>query len=246
MYRHLSWHELIKGPLDAGAGAFVPARLLFRDGGRRRYMNKIIYAFILGVLIFSAPVFAQQSQPLNENRDLVSREDPVITTDVRNKITQDEMLRGLIVDVVTKDGIVTLTGTVASQAQADRAVELARGIPGAVSVTNKLKINAPAASDVGTPTLQEKDQIVEKGQKELDEAADMTGDANIINEAKVKLAADDLVKSRNIQVLSTDGVIVLRGSVRTSEEQEQAIRLVNSVPGVREVRSELRIDPAAK
>lgn len=207
-------------------------------------MRTIFIGLFLGIL-FCGIAYPQQSRPVTQS-PTISREDSVITAEVRNKITQDEMLRGLILDIVTKDGGVKLTGTVASQAQADRAVELARRTPGTVSVINKLTINPAKAEDVGTPTLQEKGEIVEKGQKELDEAADMTGDANIINEVKVKLAGDDMVKSRNIRILSTDGVVVLRGTVRNAEEQEQAVKLANSVPGVKEVRSELQIDPAAK
>lgn len=242
MHRHLSWPNLIKVPLDAGAGALVPARFSYQGSGRRRFMNKYLIALVIGLLVFSATVYAQQSRPLNENTDLISREDPVITSDVRNKITEDEKLRGLIIDLVTKDGVVTLTGTVASQAQADRAVELAKRTPGVVSVNNKLRINAPEGVDVGTPTLQEKGEIVDKGQKELDEAADISGDVGIINEAKAKFAADDLVKSRNIRISSTDGVVVLSGIVRTQAEADQAIRIANSVPGVKEVRSEIVIE----
>lgn len=210
-------------------------------------MNKFLVSVVLCLLVFGAVATAQESKPSNQkNTELVSREDPTITTDVRNKITEDEMLRGLMIDVITKDGVVNLSGTVASQSQSNRAVDLARQTPGVVSVTNKLRVNAPEGVDVGTPTLQEKGEIVEKGQKELDEAADISGDARIINEVKSKLAADNLVKSRVIRVLSTDGLVILRGTVRTTDEETQAISLVNSVSGVREVRSELVIDPATK
>ena len=208
-------------------------------------MRTWIIALFIGLLSFSS-IFAQENRPLKENTDLVSREDSVITTDVRNKATEDEMLRGMIFDVVTKDGVVTITGTVVSQSQADRIVELAKKTPGVVSVTNQLKIVPDEGLDAGSPTLQERGEIVEQGEKELDEAADISGDARILNEIKAKFAADDLVKSRGIRTESTEGVVVLTGTVRTREEEEQVIRLANSVPGVREVRSEIVIDPSTK
>jgi hyperosmotically inducible protein len=208
-------------------------------------MRKSIIALFIGLLSCGA-IYAQESRPLNEQTGLVSREDSVITADVRNQTTRDERLRGLIFDLVTKDGVVTVTGTIASQAQADRIVELAKKTPGVVSVVNRLKINVEEGEAVGTPTLQERGEIVEKGEKELDEAADISGDARILNEIKTKLAADDLVKSRNIRTEATEGVVLLRGTVRTREEEQQAISLVNSVPGVKEVRSELVIDPSAR
>ncbi len=208
-------------------------------------MKTWIIALFIGLLSFSS-IFAQENRPLNEKTDLVSREDSDITTDVRNKATEDEMLRGMIFDVVTKDGVVTVTGTVVSQSQADRIVELATKTPGVVSVTNRLKIVPDEGIDAGSPTLQERGEIVEQGEKELDEAADINGDARILNEIQSKFAADDLIKSRGIRTEATEGVVVLSGTVRTQEEEDQVIRLANSVAGVREVRSEIKIDPSTK
>ena len=208
-------------------------------------MRTWIIALFIGLLSFSS-IFAQENRPLNEKTDLVSREDSDITADVRNKATEDEMLRGMIFDLVTKDGVVTVTGTVVSQSQADRIVELAQKTPGVVSVTNQLKIVPDEGLNTGNPTLQERGEIVEQGEKELDEAADISGDARILNEIKAKFASDDLIKSRGIRTEATEGVVVLTGTVRTREEEEQVIRLANSVPGVREVRSEIKIDPSAK
>jgi osmotically-inducible protein OsmY len=181
-----------------------------------------------------------------KNPNKVSREDGVITSDVRSKITEDERLRGLILNVKTDNGIVTVSGTAHSQAQVDRAIELARNTPGVVSVNSLMKINAASTSDVLTPTAQDRKTIVEKGQKELDEAADISGDSRIENEVKSKFAADDMIKSRNIRITSRDGLVTLRGSVLSTEEQDQAVRLANSVSGVREVKNELIIDSKAR
>jgi len=46
----------------------------------------------------------------------------------------------LDVNVQTRDGVVTLSGRVANQEQARRAVELAQGIPGVSEVRNQLRI----------------------------------------------------------------------------------------------------------
>lgn len=211
-------------------------------------MKRIIFATFLVILtglifVSSNGVIAEEVRPSNQkNPENVSREDSVITTDVKNKITEDEKLRGLILNVKTDSAIVTITGTVHSQDQVDRAVELAKNTPGVVSVESKITIEPMTVSDVQTPTAEERAVIIEKGQKELDEAADLSGDVLIVNEMKVKFAADDMIKSRNIRITSTEGVVTLKGTVRSSAEQEQAIRLANSVPGVKEVKSELIID----
>jgi osmotically-inducible protein OsmY len=44
------------------------------------------------------------------------------------------------IGVGVKDGAVTLTGTVADASQIERAVTLAKGVSGVVSVTNKLTV----------------------------------------------------------------------------------------------------------
>jgi hyperosmotically inducible protein len=214
-------------------------------------MEEIMKRIIIGLFIVAlstfafAPVFtwADEVRTSNQkNPDKVSREDGVITSDVRSKIAEDERLRGLILNVNTDNGIVTVSGNARSQEQVDRAIELARNTPGVVSVNSLMKIDAASTSDTLTPTPADRKTIVEKGQKELDEAADISGDTKIENEVKSKFAADDMIKSRNIRISSKDGLVILKGSVRSTEEQDQAVRLANSVSGVREVRNELIID----
>ncbi len=207
----------------------------------------ILFVLALSVLAYAPVTWADEVRTSNQNNpDKVSREDGVITSDVRNKITEDERLRGLILDVKTQNGIVTVSGKAHSQDEIDRAIELARNTPGVVSANSLMKIDSASTSDALTPTPEDRKTIVEKGQKELDEAADISGDARIENEVKSKFAADDMIKSRNIRITSKDGIVTLQGTVRTSEEQDEAVRLANSVSGVKEVRSALIIDTKAR
>ncbi len=213
-------------------------------------MQKIViltFVLTLSVLALAPLTCADEVRTSNQNNpNKVSREDGVITSDVRSKMTEDERLRGLILDVKTEKGIVTVSGKAHSQDEIDRALELARNTPGVVSVNSMMKIDAASTSDVLTPTPEDRKTISEKGQKELDEAADISGDSRIENEVKSKFAADDLIKSRNIRITSKDGIVTLDGTVRTAEEQDEAVRLANSVSGVKEVKSALIIDAKAR
>lgn len=47
------------------------------------------------------------------------------------------------ISVVAKSGAVTLDGTVVDAAQIDKVAEIARGVPGVTSVTNKLTVQKP-------------------------------------------------------------------------------------------------------
>ena len=65
--------------------------------------------------------------------------DSVITSIVVDKIENDSQLMGSSIDVETMDGEVTLKGTVRSNADINRAAELARSIDGVKMVDNRLK-----------------------------------------------------------------------------------------------------------
>ncbi|KVG31096.1 BON domain-containing protein [Burkholderia diffusa] len=47
------------------------------------------------------------------------------------------------ISVVAKNGAITLSGTVAEASQIDTAGQLARGVPGVTSVTNKIMLQRP-------------------------------------------------------------------------------------------------------
>ena len=65
-------------------------------------------------------------------------DDSVITTKVKSAIFTDPSLKVLQITVETFKGEVQLSGFVDSQANATKAAEVARGIPGVVSVKNNL------------------------------------------------------------------------------------------------------------
>lgn len=67
--------------------------------------------------------------------------DVAITTAVKSKLLGDTAKTAWDINVDTKDGIVTLNGTVKSQAEADRAMALARATNGVKRVVSNLKIN---------------------------------------------------------------------------------------------------------
>jgi hyperosmotically inducible protein len=67
-------------------------------------------------------------------------DDAAITRRVKARLLDDELVRGLRIDVDTREGIVYLTGEVRSEAERDRAVELARQAAGVRQVQANLSI----------------------------------------------------------------------------------------------------------
>ncbi len=68
-------------------------------------------------------------------------EDGAVTAAVKSKLLADQTVSGMQIDVDTRNGVVTLTGTVENAAAKTRAIELARSTEGAVRVEDKLKVS---------------------------------------------------------------------------------------------------------
>jgi len=57
-------------------------------------------------------------------------------------------------------------------------------------------------------------------------------DAGLTAKIKSKMALDDLVKARTIDVDTIDGVVTLRGSVDSAAERDRAVQLARETDGV--------------
>ena len=74
---------------------------------------------------------AQAQQALNEGS---------LTAKIKSKMALDDTVRAAAIDVDTTGGVVTLSGTIRSEAERTRAVQLARETEGVTSVTDRLVI----------------------------------------------------------------------------------------------------------
>ena len=68
--------------------------------------------------------------------------DSVITAKVKAALAKEKDVSALHIKVDTDDkGVVQLSGTAKTQAEADRAVEIATGVEGVTSVSNKITVD---------------------------------------------------------------------------------------------------------
>lgn len=86
----------------------------------------------------SAMADESSDQPIN---------DTWITTKVKSSLLTDSDVSGLDVSVETTNGVVTLSGDVESQAQVDRAVQIAQDIEGVTRVDATALVVATATAD---------------------------------------------------------------------------------------------------
>lgn len=67
--------------------------------------------------------------------------DAAVTAKVKAALMADADVRGLAIEVETKDGVVSLVGKVTGVAERDKALQIARGVEGVRSVSDGLAIN---------------------------------------------------------------------------------------------------------
>jgi len=58
---------------------------------------------------------------------------------------------------------------------------------------------------------------------------------------KSKMALDDLVKARSIDVTTTKGIVTLRGTVSSAAEHDRAVQLAKETTGVTTVVDKLTV-----
>lgn len=67
-------------------------------------------------------------------------DDSIVTTQVKAALLADASIKSLDIAVVTRQGVVQLSGFVNNQTQIARAIEVAHGIAGVSSVSNEMSI----------------------------------------------------------------------------------------------------------
>ena len=89
------------------------------------------------IALFVLPLtFAACGKTIGETID-----DATITARVKTALLNDPQVGAMKIDVDTTQGVVTMSGIVKSQAEATRAIELARQAPGVRDVKSTLQVN---------------------------------------------------------------------------------------------------------
>jgi len=93
-----------------------------------------------GVAAAAAPLLLAQAQTPAAAAEQARERDAAVTVKVGAQIQGQDELRDADIRVWTQDGIVTLQGMVRSEADRQRALEIARTTTGVVSVADKLVV----------------------------------------------------------------------------------------------------------
>jgi hyperosmotically inducible periplasmic protein len=106
--------------------------------------NKLVIAgFLLGAAL--APVAAYSADTMANDSAKARHyvKDSVVTTKVKAKLAEQKVASLVKIQVDTDDqGVVYLSGTTKTQAEADQAVSITRGVQGVTSVHSDLRIGS--------------------------------------------------------------------------------------------------------
>ena len=153
--------------------------------------------------------------------------DAGVTASVKTKMAADPDVKAMRIEVDTKNGVVTLTGNVDSTVEKDQAIRIARETSGVRDVVDMITVRV--AEDRGDAPNTD---------RTIGERLD---DASITMKVKDQLREDPMVKARNIDVDTRDGVVFLTGTVSSNEEKKRAIELARNTPDVRDVQANLDV-----
>jgi osmotically-inducible protein OsmY len=200
---------------------------------------------VLTLAFASAPAQAQVS----------AIKDGWLVTKIHSEFVNEDLLSGSNIDVDVKNGMVTLQGTVPSEAARARAIQAAKNNDGVKGVTDQLRI-APAAQAQGKmDKVQDKTaRAADKAEDKMDKAGDKTASAA----KKTGRAIDDgWIKSKiyaqymadwntvlddsDIDVDVKNNAVTLNGTVKTAAAKAKAVSIAKATDGVKSVTDNLRV-----
>jgi len=130
-------------------------------------MSRIGRQLVILALVGFVAVSAAQSALASQARAV---KDGWLVLKVHSEMVDEDVLSGSNIDVDVKDGVVTLRGTVPSEAGRARALEVARKNDGVKSVVDRLTIAAPRAGDVRDKAERAADRAERAGERAADKA----------------------------------------------------------------------------
>jgi osmotically-inducible protein OsmY len=136
-----------------------------------------------------------------------------IATEIQQRLQSDPDLKNDKIQIAFDNGVVTLKGTVDSEAEKAKAAKLAT-VGGVKVVDNQLKVGSEGARAA-------------------------IGDSTITARLKAELVAKD--ELRQVHVETNNGVVTLAGTVPSEYAHRQAVELAKTASGVRRVDDELRV-----
>jgi hyperosmotically inducible periplasmic protein len=149
--------------------------------------------------------------------------DTWISMKVKAALLYRRNVSGTKTEVYVKDGIVTLKGEAANQAQKELAAEYAKDIVGVKGVNNEMTVS----------------KISAKPSETVNENID---DASITAQVKGALLSHRSTSALSTSVTTSDGVVSVSGKAKNDAEKALVSKLVGDINGVKSVVNNMTIE----
>lgn len=217
--------------------------------------NLIGAAALAGLALAPAAALAQTTSAAATASKV---DDGALKRRIESRIKSSATLKGSDIDVAVEHGVVTLNGTVHSEAQSLRARSLAK-VSGVTSVENKLAVDSKTAramdraADKADHTMDKAGDKADKGKDHtLDVDSDLPSisasgninDAWITTKVKSSYLNEDALKGSDINVDTNSHVVTLKGTVASAAGRTRAVALARQVKGVNRVVDKLTVAAA--
>jgi hyperosmotically inducible periplasmic protein len=165
--------------------------------------------FAVFLLVLNVPVRTSASE---------SESDELIESSAKKSYVFQTYLKDDDIQIESRNGVVTLTGTVAEEPRKSLAQETAAGLPGVKSVDNLLEVKGESA----------------------------TGNSDALLGSKIKTALlFHRNVSETTEVSAKDGVVTLRGDATSQAQKDLTTELVKDIEGVKGVQNEMIVSDAS-
>jgi len=169
--------------------------------------SKVFLAVVFAVLFTSVSVRASET-------------DDRIESSAKKSYVFQTYLKSDAIDTESKDGIVTLTGTVSEESHKSLAQETVENLPGVKSVDNKLVIN---------------------GQQPAEHSDDW-----LSMRVKAALLFNRNVSAVNTEVYVTDGKVTLKGHADSQAQKDLTGEYAKDIEGIKGVDNQMTITEVVK
>lgn len=173
--------------------------------------------------------------------------DKWITMKIHSLFVPADALEGSNIDVDTVKGVVTLSGTVVTEAGRARALAIAKSTDGARSVVDRLRIG-PAErelDDVARDAGQATSAAAKEAAKDTKAAARTTGRKITDGWVKSKIYAqyftETALDDSDIDIDVANGVVTLNGTVKTAAGRTRAVAIAKATDRVKSVKDNLKV-----
>ncbi len=149
---------------------------------------------------------------------------------VEFRLETNDLVKKYDVKVKVDDqGVATLSGDVATAAQKTQAETLAK-VDGITRVVNNIEIDA-----------DEDKTLADRTKNGMNKAGEKISDAWITTKVAWFFVGEDLLSGSDIDADTKDGVVTLKGTVKTEAGKKRAAALTSDVDGVKRVVDQMTI-----